>query len=570
MTNNTVLEDSSEVRQLRRSVSSRPSPLTTSKSWQDLKNHYSVMRDLKMRQMFADDSDRFSKFSIEFENILLDYSKNRISEKTLELLIALATEHGVPEKIEKMFSGDKINWTEKRAVLHTALRNCSDQPVLFDGEDVMPTIRRELTHMREFSDKVRNGEWRGFTGKKITDVVNIGIGGSELGPRLACTSLQPWEHPDISTHFLSNIDGTRATQVLSKIDPETTLFIVASKTFTTQETMTNAKTARQWLLDTIKDEKAVASHFVAISTNETAVIEFGIDKTSIFYFWDWVGGRYSLWSSIGLSVAISLGMDNFEQMLEGAHAMDNHFRNTPFNKNIPVILGLLGIWYTNFFMAQHHGILPYDHYMDALVDYLQQLDMESNGKCINSTRSKVDHSTGPIIWGRAGTNGQHAFYQLLHQGTDLVPCDFIAPVESCNPVGEHHDILLANFLGQSEALMLGRTQEEAEVILTAKGISGAQLEELAPHVSFAGNRPSNSILIKKQTPRTLGAILAMYEHKVFVQGVIWDINSYDQWGVELGKTLATSIFDDLKSDNPVDTHDSSTNGLINFIKKTRK
>ncbi len=570
MTNITVLEDSDEVRRLRRSVGKTPSSLTTSKSWHDLKNHYSEMRDLKMRQMFADDPERFAKFTIEFEGMLLDYSKNRINEKTIELLVALATEHGVPEKIEQMFSGDKINWTEQRAVLHTALRNQSDQPVLFSGEDVMPAIRHELDHMREFSAKVRNGEWVGFTGKKITDVVNIGIGGSELGPRLVCTALQPWKHPDIKTHFLSNIDGTCVTQLLSEIDPETTLFIIASKTFTTLETMTNANTARQWLLDAVKDEKAVACHFVAISTNEAAVIEFGIDKTRIFYFWDWVGGRYSLWSSIGLSVAISIGMDNFEQMLAGAHNMDKHFKNTPLNQNIPVILGLLGIWYTNFFMAQHHGILPYDQYMDSLVDFLQQLDMESNGKCINSTMTKVDHSTGPIIWGRAGTNGQHAFYQLLHQGTDLVPCDFIAPVESCNPVGDHHDILLANFLGQSEALMLGRTLDEAKEILQKKGLTGSELEALVPYVAFAGNRPSNSLLLNKQSPHTLGALLAMYEHKVFVQGVIWDINSFDQWGVELGKTLATSIFDDLQSKNHIDTHDSSTNGLLEYIKSQRK
>ncbi len=566
MPNLTVMEASEAIRKIRGSVKSENSVLTSTKAWRALEVHFAELRDVGMREMFANDPKRFERFSIQFEDILFDYSKNRISSHTLDLLIKLSEELGIPEKISRMFDGEKINWTENRAVLHTALRNRSNRPVIVDGEDVMPAVRAELDHMREFTEMVRMGGWNGYTGKRITDVVSIGIGGSDLGARTVCNALKPLQNPDIKMHFLSNIDGAQIADILKQVKAETTLFIVVSKTFTTLETMTNARTARDWLLNFLGDQEAIAKHFVAVSTNEGAVVEFGIDKENIFRFWNWVGGRYSLWSAVGLPIALAIGMEAFEELLSGAHAMDEHFRTAPAEENIPTIMALLGIWYVNFFMAPSHAVLPYDQRLDDMVEYLQQLDMESNGKSVNSVEERMNHATGPILWGRAGTNGQHAFYQLLHQGSSLVPCDFIAAVQTGDPVGEHHHILLANFLAQTEALMVGRTRAETRELLEAQGLNQADIIKLLAHMTFNGNRPSNSILLKKLTPYNLGALLAMYEHKVLVQGLIWDINSFDQWGVELGKTLSKTILRELKSDVDTARHDGSTNALINYIR----
>ena len=543
--------------------------LTESAAWQALQSHYQEIQHLTMRDLFSQDSQRFNKFSLQFDEILLDFSKNRITEHTLTLLMDLAKQAGLPAWIEKMFCGDKINFTENRAVLHVALRNRSNNPIIVDGEDVMPQVNAVLQKMRQFSDAVRSGQWLGYSGKPICDVVNIGIGGSDLGPVMVTEALKPYGKPGLKVHFVSNIDGTHIAETLKNLNPKTTLFIIASKTFTTQETITNANTAKQWFLQTAKDDKAVAKHFVALSTNAEAVAQFGIDTNNMFEFWDWVGGRYSLWSTIGLSIALYIGMDKFEELLSGAHAMDKHFRNSPLEKNMPVILGLLGIWYNNFFGAESHAILPYDQYMHRFAAYFQQGDMESNGKRVNRNGEAVKYSTGPVIWGEPGTNGQHAFYQLIHQGTKLIPCDFIAPVISHNAIGEHHKILLSNFFAQTEALMKGKTEAEAKAELEATGLSGTALQALLPHKVFTGNKPTNSIFIKQITPKNLGALIALYEHKIFVQGIIWNINSFDQWGVELGKQLAKVILPELQGDEPVNTHDSSTNGLINFYKQYR-
>lgn len=543
------------------------SKLTQSAIWQKLSKHQQEIAPLHMRDLFREDPQRFEKFSLRFNDILLDFSKNRITEETLALLLQLAREREVEKWRDRMFSGEKINFTEKRAVLHTALRNRSNQPVLVDGKDVMPEVNRVLSQMRDFSERVRNGTWRGYTGKPITDIVNIGIGGSDLGPFMACTALRPFAKPDLNAHFVSNVDGAHLSLTLEKCNPETTLFIVASKTFTTQETLTNARSARHWFLSAARDEAHVAKHFVAISTNAAEVAKFGIDTANMFEFWDWVGGRYSLWSAIGLSIALYIGMDNFEAMLQGGHEMDIHFRTAPLEKNMPVIMALIGIWYNNFFGAQTHAILPYDQTMSRFSAYFQQGDMESNGKFVDRDGNRTDYSTGPIIWGEPGTNGQHAFYQLLHQGTKMVPCDFLMPIRTHYPLGDHHKILFANFLAQTQALMQGKTEAEARAELEAAGLQGEELESLLPHKIFRGNRPTNSILFDVLDPKTLGSLIALYEHKIFVQGIIWGINSFDQWGVELGKQLAASILPQLSDRNPVSVHDSSTNGLINHYKR---
>ncbi|MGE5680415.1 MAG: glucose-6-phosphate isomerase [Bacillota bacterium] len=543
------------------------SKLTQSDTWKKLVEHQKSLSGINMRRMFEQDNTRFEKFSLKFNNILLDYSKNRITEDTLRLLLQLAADSELKKWIEKMFSGEKINVTENRAVLHTALRNRSNRPVYVDGKDVMPEVNAVLKHMREFSDSVRNGSWKGYTGKTITDIVNIGIGGSDLGPVMVTEALKPYGKPGLNVHFVSNVDGTDISEVLKKLNPETVLFLVASKTFTTQETIANANTAKEWFLRSAGDKSAVAKHFAALSTNEKEVSKFGIDPKNMFEFWDWVGGRYSLWSAIGLSIAIYLGMDNFEELLTGAFEMDEHFRSEPFEKNMPVILALLGIWYNNFWDAQSYAILPYDQYLHRFPAYFQQGDMESNGKTITRNGTHVDYSTGPIVWGEPGTNGQHAFYQLIHQGTKLIPADFIAPVETHNPVGEHHKLLLSNFFAQTEALMKGKTEDEVKSELEKSGLKPEEIEKLLPHKVFEGNKPSNSILVKKITPRSLGSLIALYEHKIFTQGVIWNINSFDQWGVELGKQLAKAILPELEEKGQVVSHDSSTNGLINYYKK---
>jgi len=542
------------------------SRLEESPAWQALSKHHREVADLHMRELFARDPQRFARFSLRLGDILFDFSKNRITDETLPLLFELARQAGLGEKIEAMFSGQKINTTEDRAVLHVALRNRSDEPVYVDGQDVMPEVNRVLAKMRGFSEAIRSGEWKGYTGKAITDVVNIGIGGSDLGPKMVCEALKPYARPDLRVHFVSNVDSTDLVEVLKALNPETALFLVASKTFTTQETMTNAHSARAWFLSAAKDEKAIARHFAAMSTNTEAVSKFGIDPRNMFEFWDWVGGRYSLWSAIGLSIALYAGMDRFEELLGGAHKVDQHFRNTPFERNVPVIMGLLGIWYNNFFDAQSHAILPYDQYLLHFPPYFQQGDMESNGKSVTKQGDWVNYSTGPVIWGQPGTNGQHAFYQLIHQGTKLIPCDFLAAAQSQNPLGDHQPILLSNYLAQTEALMKGRTPEEARAELAKEGSSGAQLELLVTAKTFAGNRPTNSLLYPKLTPEVLGSLIALYEHKIFTQGVIWDINSFDQMGVELGKQLAKKILPELSGPEPVSGHDSSTNGLINAIK----
>jgi glucose-6-phosphate isomerase len=546
------------------------SALTQSEAWKALEAHYNTVSQMQMRAMFAEDPKRFTKFSRRFEDILLDFSKNRITEETFRLLLNLAEQADLKGWTEKMFTGQKINITEDRAVLHVALRNRSNRPIYVDGQDVMPDVNAVLAHMRAFSEAVRSGEWKGYTGKAITDIVNIGIGGSDLGPVMVTEALKPYGKPGLNVHFVSNIDGTQIVETLRQIAPETALFLIASKTFTTQETLTNAHTARDWFLAAARDEAAVEKHFVALSTNEKEVEKFGINTANMFPFWDWVGGRYSLWSAIGLSIALTIGMDNFEELLTGAYVMDEHFRNTPFEDNLPVILGLMGVWYNNFFGAQTLAILPYDQYMHRFPAYFQQGDMESNGKGVNRESQRItDYTTGPILWGEPGTNGQHAFYQLIHQGTKLIPCDFIAPVETHNPIGNHHAILLSNFFAQTEALMKGKTADEVRAELVNEGMRGENLEALIPHKVFTGNRPTNSLLVQKITPRTLGSLIAMYEHKIFTQGIIWNINSFDQWGVELGKQLAKAILPELAQPGDVTTHDSSTNGLINDFKRRR-
>ncbi len=538
-------------------------------AWQALQAHYEAIKDVHMRDLFAADPHRFDRFSLRFDDILFDYSKNRITEETMALLFDLARQAGLKAAIEAMFTGQKINVTEKRAVLHVALRNRSNRPIIVDGEDVMPEVNRVLGKMRVFSEKVRSGEWRGFTGKRITDVVNIGIGGSDLGPKMVVRALTPYHHPELRVHFVSNVDGTDIAETLARLDPETTLFLIASKTFTTQETMTNAHTARDWFLLAANDDAAIEKHFVAMSTNREKVTAFGINPDNMFEFWNWVGGRYSLWSAIGLSIALAVGFDRFEELLTGAYRLDEYFRTTRFEENIPVIMGLLGVWYNNFFGAETYAVLPYDQTLELFANHLQQLDMESNGKSVTVDGVWVDYQTGPIIWGQPGTNGQHAFYQLIHQGTKLIPADFLAPARSHHPVGQHHAILIANFLAQTEALMKGKTEEEVRAELVAQGVAEADLPLLVPAKTFPGNRPTNSFLFKKLTPQTLGSLIAMYEHKVFVQGVIWRINSFDQMGVELGKVLAKAILPELEADGPVTGHDSSTNGLANAFKALR-
>ncbi len=543
---------------------------TQTTAWQSLAAHADQTKNRQIKDLFTGDSQRFEKFSLRFEDILIDYSKNNISAETKTLLLQLAEECGLKDAIASMFGGEAINLTENRAVLHTALRNRSNSPVLVDGKDVMPDVNEVLQRMEAFSNRIISGDWKGYTGKAITDIVNIGIGGSDLGPVMVTEALKPYWKPNISVHFVSNVDGTHITETLKTLNPETTLFMIASKTFTTQETMANAHSARTWFLNTAKDESQVAKHFVALSTNATEVKKFGIDTANMFGFWDWVGGRYSLWSAIGLSIACTIGFENFRELLEGAHAMDKHFQETTFENNIPVILGLLGIWYNNFGNAQTQAILPYDQYMHRFAAYFQQGDMESNGKYVDRNGHPVSYQTGPIIWGEPGTNGQHAFYQLIHQGTKLIPCDFIAPAISHNPTGNHHTLLLSNFFAQTEALMKGKTEAEVREEFIKAGKLEADFAELVPFKVFQGNRPTNSILVKQITPRTLGSLIAMYEHKIFVQGVIWNIYSFDQWGVELGKQLANKILPELETEDTVTSHDGSTNGLINEFKKMRK
>ena len=539
---------------------------TQLKSWKTLEN-IKDSTSFDLRKLFKEDPKRADKFSISFDDIFLDYPKNLINENVMKALFDLAEETGLKEGIAAMFRGEKINETEKRAVLHTALRDFSDEPIILDGHNIKEDIRHVQNKMKAFADKVSNKKWLGFSGKPVTDIVNIGIGGSDLGPVMVTEALKPFWKAGLRVFFVSNIDGTHIAETLKKLNPETTLFLIASKTFTTLETMTNANTAKKWFLENGGSEKDIAKHFAALSTNRKAVTEFGIDPENMFEFWDWVGGRYSLWSAIGLSIACVIGYENFEDLLKGAYAADLHFKTAPFEKNIPVILGLLGIWYNNFFGAETHAILPYDQYMHRFAAYLQQGDMESNGKSTDRSGRPVDYQTGQIIWGEPGTNGQHAFYQLIHQGTKLIPADFIAPAVSHNPIGDHHIKLLANFFAQTEALMNGKTAEEAKAELEKAGKSPEEIEKLLPFKVFSGNRPTNSILIKKITPHTLGALIAIYEHKIFTQGLIWNVFSFDQWGVELGKQLATKILPELKSAEKVSSHDSSTNNLINKFKE---
>jgi glucose-6-phosphate isomerase len=547
--------------------------ITASASWKKLEAHHRVIEPLLMRDLFAKDDGRFARFSLRLDDLLLDYSKNRVTDETMTLLRALAREAGVESMRDRMFAGEAINTTEGRAVLHVALRNRSQRPIFVDGpdgkKDVMPDVAAALAHCKSFSDAVRSGAWTGYTGKAIESIVNIGIGGSDLGPVMVTEALRPYGRAGLETHFVSNVDGSHIAEALARVDPETTLFLVASKTFTTQETMTNAHTARTWFLQHAKDEKHVAKHFAALSTNTKAVSAFGIDPANMFVFWDWVGGRYSLWSSIGLSIALAVGHEHFEALLTGAFEMDEHFRTAPLEENLPVTLALLGVWYNNFFGAATQAILPYDQYLHRFPAYFQQGDMESNGKGVTRDGRRVDYETGPVIWGEPGTNGQHAFYQLIHQGTKLIPCDFLAAVETHNPLGNHHELLLANFFAQTEALMRGLDEGEARKELTAQGLDAAKLEALLPHKVFPGNRPTNSLLYQKLDPRTLGRLIAMYEHKIFVQGVIWNVNSYDQWGVELGKKLAGAIVPELGTRGDVATHDASTRGLINEYKRRR-
>ena len=542
---------------------------TQTAAWQALQKHFDEMKDVTIADLFAKDGARFSKFSATFDDqMLVDYSKNRITEETLAKLQDLAKECDLAGAIKSMFSGEKINRTENRAVLHVALRNRSNTPILVDGKDVMPEVNAVLEKMKTFSEAIISGEWKGYTGKAITDVVNIGIGGSDLGPYMVTEALRPYKN-HLNMHFVSNVDGTHIAEVLKKVNSETTLFLVASKTFTTQETMTNAHSARDWFLKAAGDEKHVAKHFAALSTNAKAVGEFGIDTANMFEFWDWVGGRYSLWSAIGLSIVLSIGFDNFVELLSGAHAMDKHFSTTPAEKNLPVLLALIGIWYNNFFGAETEAILPYDQYMHRFAAYFQQGNMESNGKYVDRNGNVVDYQTGPIIWGEPGTNGQHAFYQLIHQGTKIVPCDFIAPAITHNPLSDHHQKLLSNFFAQTEALAFGKSREVVEQEYRDQGKDPATLDYVVPFKVFEGNRPTNSILLREITPFSLGALIALYEHKIFTQGVILNIFTFDQWGVELGKQLANRILPELKDDKEISSHDSSTNGLINRYKAWR-
>lgn len=551
--------------------------LKETEAWSSLQEYFNENKNtIDMKKMFDEDSRRFDKFSIKLETpndgpFLLDYSKNKINEDVFEMLMDLAKERGVEDARDAMFAGEKINFTEDRAVLHVALRNRSNVPMVVDGKNVMPAVNKVLNHMKDFCNKVISGAWKGFSGKKITDIVNVGIGGSDLGPLMVTEALKPYQvGPNV--HFVSNIDGTHVAEVLKKVKPETTLFVIASKTFTTQETITNAETCKTWFLLSAKNPSFVAKHFVALSTNKNLVTKFGIDEANMFEFWDWVGGRYSLWSAIGMTIALHIGYDNFIELLSGAHWMDNHFRTAPMESNLPVILAVLGIWYGNFFGAETHALLPYDQYLHRFAAYFQQGDMESNGKYVTRAGEKVNHSTGPIVWGEPGTNGQHAFYQLIHQGTRIIPCDFIAPVNSHNSPRDgrlHHTILLSNFLAQTEALMRGKDRDQVVAELKKAGKSQSEIERIAPHKEFTGNRPTNSIMVDQINPFTLGALIAMYEHKIFTQGVIWDINSYDQWGVELGKELAKAIEPELKNNSKISSHDASTNSLINHIKDRR-
>ena len=544
---------------------------TTTQAWLLLKRHYTEeMHRAQMKDLFAQDANRFKKFSIQFGDIVFDYSKNIINPKTLQLLLQLAEDCKLDVAIKALFNGEKINETEGRSVLHTALRNFSGKPVLADGKDVMPEVQKVLNQIKHFCSSVHNGEWKGFTGKKIKYIVNIGIGGSDLGPVMVTEALKPYWIDGIQTYFVSNVDGTHIAETLKKVTPDETLFLIASKTFTTQETMTNAHTARNWFLASANDEKYIAKHFVALSTNEKAVVKFGIDPDNMFEFWDWVGGRYSLWSAIGLSIALTIGYENFEDLLKGAFKVDEYFQSENFDKNIPVIMALLGLWYTNFFGSQTEVILPYDQYLHRFSAYFQQGNMESNGKHVDRNGNEVSYSTGPVIWGEPGTNGQHAFYQLIHQGTVLIPADFIAPAISHNPIGDHHPKLLSNFFAQTEALMNGKTEKEVSLELKNGGKTDDEIKKLSPFKHFHGNKPTNSILVKKITPDTLGSLIALYEHKIFVQGVIWNIFSFDQWGVELGKQLANNILPELENDDFVTSHDSSTNSLINLYKAFKK
>ncbi|RMG23279.1 MAG: glucose-6-phosphate isomerase [Bacteroidetes bacterium] len=542
---------------------------TTTPAWKSLQAHYQLMQKVHIRQLFEADPGRFERFSLQFEELLVDFSKNILTEETLALLLELAAACELPRAIEQMFAGEKINETEKRAVFHVALRNRSGRPMRVEGKDVMPQVNAVLEKMRRFSAQLLSGEWKGFTGRRITHIVNIGIGGSDLGPVMVTEALKPyWK--DIEVRFVSNVDGTHIAETLKDLQQETTLFMVASKTFTTQETMTNAHTAREWFLRAAGDEQHIKNHFVAISTNRKGVEAFGIDPQNMFEFWDWVGGRYSLWSAVGLSIACTIGFEHFVELLEGAHAMDEHFRTAPPAQNIPTVLALIGIWYNNFFGAETEAILPYDQYMHRFPAYFQQGNMESNGKYVDRSGKPVSYQTGPIIWGEPGTNGQHAFFQLIHQGTKLIPCDFLAPAISHNPIGDHHLKLLANFFAQTEALMKGKNRQEVEAELRAQGMSEAEVDWLTPFKIFPGNKPTNTLLFKQLTPRCLGSLIALYEHKIFVQGVIWNIFSFDQWGVELGKQLAKKILPELETEAPVKTHDASTNGLIGAFKQMRK
>lgn len=541
---------------------------TETTAYRYLTDHYIGLSEWTLKDLFANDPQRFAKFSLQLQDILFDYSKNRITDETMALLVQLARECKLDEAIQAMFSGHKINVTEGRQVLHTALRKPVGQEVLVDGEDIMPKVHAVKAQMKAFCEKIHSGEWKGFTGKAITDIVNIGIGGSDLGPVMVTEALKAYKtHLDV--HFVSNVDGTHIAETLKKVNPETTLFLIASKTFTTQETMANAHSAKQWFLSHGASQEDVAKHFAALSTNEKGVAEFGIDTRNMFEFWDWVGGRYSLWSAIGLSIALAVGYDNFEELLQGAHEADEHFKSSPFEENIPVIMGLLGIWYNNFFEAESHAILPYDQYLHRFAAYFQQGDMESNGKYVDRNGQRIDYQTGPIIWGEPGTNGQHAFYQLIHQGTKLIPCDFIAPAISHNPLGNHHQLLLSNFFAQTEALMNGKDEEAVVAELRAANKSEEEINKLKAFKVFEGNRPTNSILLRQITPRSLGTLIALYEHKIFVQGIIWNIYSFDQWGVELGKQLASQILPELQNEDPIESHDSSTNGLINQYKAWR-
>ena len=534
-------------------------------AWQALLEHKKNTQNIQMRDLFDENKSRFEDFHLRFNDILLDYSKNRINKETMSLLIDLADKSGLKEWTEKMFSGEKINHTENRAVLHTALRNRSGNPVYVDGHDVMPEVQSELEKMREYSDAVRSGRWLGYSGKAIIDIVNIGVGGSDLGPVMVTEALYPYGKVGLRVHFVSNVDPSHICNTLKDLDPERTLFIVSSKSFTTQDTLMNAHTARDWLMDNSRDETAVSKHFIAVASNVEAATKFGIKEDNIFKMWDWVGGRYSLWSSIGLSVAIYIGMDRFESLLQGAYEMDEHFRHAPLDENLPVVLAMLGVWYTNFYDAESHVLLPYDQHLHRFPAYFQQGDMESNGKSVTRDGKKIDYATGPIIWGELGITGQHAFYQNLHQGTHLVPADFIVPIDSFNPVGDHHLVLLANFFAQTRTLMTGKNEEEARKELVAEGYNEEDIERLCPSRIMPGNKPSNTLLLKSLTPKSLGSLIALYEHKIFVQGVIWDINSYDQPAVELGKIVAASIYDDLKKHKSVDQYDDSTNNLINYF-----